>query len=71
MTDSRSPRDESAPLGLRPREAAKALGISERSLWSLTKSGKIPHVRLGRSVIYPVATLKDFLNSNTEGGKDR
>ena len=25
-----------APLALRPRDAARALGISERTLWSLT-----------------------------------
>jgi excisionase family DNA binding protein len=41
------PTDLSAPLALRPREAAKALGISARHLWQLTKDGHIPCVRVG------------------------
>lgn len=48
-------------LGLRPREAAKMLGISERHLWSKTKAGEVPHFRLGRRVIYPVAGLERWL----------
>lgn len=57
-------------LALRPREAAKALGVSERTLWTLTKRGEIPHLRLGRAVIYPVETLKLWLarQSGAEGG---
>lgn len=52
-------------LSLRPREAAKALGISERLLWSLTQDGTIPCVRVGtgnRKVpLYPVALLDQWL----------
>jgi excisionase family DNA binding protein len=46
-------------LALRPREAAKALGISPRLLWQLTHDGVIPCVRVGggkrRTVLYPVS----------------
>lgn len=53
------------PLALRPREAAKALGISERTLWTLTHEGSIPCVRLGtgkrRAVLYPIADLQAWL----------
>lgn len=46
-------------LALRPREAAKALGISERMLWSLTAPrGTIPAVRIGTCVLYPVTGLQ-------------
>jgi excisionase family DNA binding protein len=52
-------------LALRPREAAKALAISPRLLWQLTKDGEIPCVRVGsgrrRSVLYPVAQLQAWL----------
>ena len=41
------PTDLSSPLALRPREAAKALGISARHLWQLTNDGHIPCVRVG------------------------
>jgi hypothetical protein len=46
-----------SPLALRPREAAAALGISERKLWSLTQAGNVPHVKLDRVTLYPVAAL--------------
>jgi excisionase family DNA binding protein len=54
-------------LALRPAEAAKALGISPRTLWSLTRDGHIPCVRLGGGkrhiVLYPVAALQTWLDS--------
>jgi excisionase family DNA binding protein len=55
------------PLALRPREAAKALGISDRTLWALTKAGKVPFVRLGRSILYPLHTLREWLDKQTGG----
>lgn len=61
------------PLAYRPREAAKVLGISERTLWQLTHDGKVPCVRLGtgkrRAVLYPVAELQAWLSR--EAGADR
>ena len=54
-----APTVASTALALRPREAAKALGISERMLWSLTAPrGTIPAVRIGTCVLYPVAGLQ-------------
>ena len=59
------PTTNPSPLALRPREAAKALGISARHLWQLTKDGHIPCVRVGsgkrRTVLYPVADLQAWL----------
>jgi excisionase family DNA binding protein len=49
-------------LALRPREAAKALGVSERSLWEWTHRGDVPHVRIGRTIMYPVDALRAWLN---------
>jgi predicted DNA-binding transcriptional regulator AlpA len=50
-------------LALRPREAAKALGIGERKLWEVTAdhTSGIPHVRLGKVVVYPVDELRRWL----------
>lgn len=53
-------------LALRPKEAAKALGIGVRLLWSLTNSGRIPHLKLGRTVLYPVAELERLLAEETD-----
>jgi excisionase family DNA binding protein len=56
-----------ASLALRPREAAEVLGISERFLWDLTRTGVVPCVRLGKgkrqAVLYPVSTLHEWLAS--------
>ena len=56
-------------LALRPRKAAKALGISERSLWEWTHRGDVPHVRVGRTILYPVDALREWLRRRAEAGK--
>ena len=62
--------DNSIPcLALRPKQAAKALGIGERLLWSKTNIGEIPHVRIGRAVIYPIDLLREYLNEQAKGVK--
>jgi excisionase family DNA binding protein len=53
-------------LALRPREAAKALGVSERSLWEWTHRGDVPHVRIGRTILYPVDALRNWLCRRTD-----
>lgn len=60
---------ESPPvLALRPREAARVLGISERLLWSLTNRGEIPHLKLGRATLYPVDQLQEWLRERAKKG---
>lgn len=61
------PKNESAPvLALRPRDAAKALSISERTLFSLTDAGEIPVVRVGQCKLYSVDSLRAWLESKAE-----
>lgn len=52
---------ETPCLSMRLPEAAKALGISERLLWEWTNKGVVPHIRLGKAILYPVDSLKDWL----------
>lgn len=47
---------------LRPREAAMALGISERQLWKLTNDGSIECVRINRLVRYDPLRLREFID---------
>jgi len=54
------------PLAMRPQIAAKAIGISERTLWSLTKRGAIPHSKIGECVVYPTAAILAWLEEITE-----
>lgn len=67
------PTNLPSPLALRPREAAKALGISPRLLWQLTKDGQIPCVRVGsgkrRAVLYPLADLQAWLTQQAQATK--
>jgi len=58
-------------LALRPKEAARAIGIGERKLWEITadrKSG-IPHVRLGKAIVYPVEDLRRWLAERAKNRK--
>ena len=48
-------------LALRPREAAKALSVSTRTLWGWTRVGLVPHVRVGKAVLYPTDLLQEWL----------
>lgn len=71
MTNDRptaAPEPAIPALSLRPREAALALGIGERKLWELTNSNAIPHVHIGRAVLYPVDGLREWLAREAEGG---
>jgi hypothetical protein len=54
-------------LGLRPRQAAEALGLSERGLDELRKRGQAPpSVLLGRARIYPTRLLMEHLEALAE-----
>lgn len=59
---SRAPRPDDPPaLLVDAREAARRLAISSRTLWTLTRRGELPAVRIGRSVRYSVADLAAYV----------
>jgi excisionase family DNA binding protein len=45
------------------REAAAALGISERKLWDLTNEGAIPCIRIGRAVRYDPGDIRTWIDA--------
>lgn len=47
------------------KKAAKALGIGVRLLWEMTNRGEIPHAKLGRRIVYPVADLRKWLSEQS------
>lgn len=49
------------PMLLTPRQAARALNISERTLWQRTKDGVIPAIKLGHLVRYSPDDLRDWI----------
>jgi excisionase family DNA binding protein len=56
-------------LAMRPRDAAKALGISPRLLCQLTHDGQIPFAKVRRTVLYPTADLQAWLSRQADGAK--
>lgn len=69
--------DASRYVSVRAREAARALGISERTLWELSSPrGPIPCVRVGNGkrqiVLYPLVELQAWLTkqAGTASGGD-
>jgi len=48
-------------LLLTPQEAARSLNVCERTLYSLTKAGELPAVRIGRAVRYDIADLRAWI----------
>jgi predicted site-specific integrase-resolvase len=59
-----------SPLALRPRDAARMLGVSPRTLWGWTRDKLIPCVRVGtgkrKTVLYAVADLQAWLTRQAE-----
>jgi putative molybdopterin biosynthesis protein len=52
---------------LTAREAAAFLRISERNLHAKTKTLQVPHVRLGRRVLYPRSELEAWIRASIQG----
>ncbi len=44
------------------RQAAKSLGICEKTLWTLTQTKEIRCIRIGRVVRYDPADLREWIN---------
>lgn len=53
------------PLAMRPKVAAKAIGICPRTLWSLTQRGEVPYARVGKAVVYPTSAILAWLEEIT------
>ena len=54
---------KSGLLLLTPKQAAEALSISPRKLWSMTANGEIAHLKIGRLTRYSIDDLKAFIDS--------
>jgi excisionase family DNA binding protein len=58
---SSKPATEQSRITLWVNEAAEALGISSRPLFTLLKSGEIPHSKINRAVLIRVSDLEEFI----------
>jgi excisionase family DNA binding protein len=48
-------------------QASEILAVSPRTLWGLTASGEIPHLRIGRCVRYSLDDLRNWIQQKKEG----
>jgi excisionase family DNA binding protein len=55
------------PSLIKPAEAAQMLAIGKRALWARTKSGEIPHIKIGKSVRYSVEALEAWIRERLVG----
>ena len=58
-----TPETTVQPMLLTARQTARMLSISERSLYSLTKAGDLPVVKIGRSVRYDPVDIRAWIES--------
>jgi excisionase family DNA binding protein len=52
------------PMTLTAVDAARALNISPKTLWTLTARGEIAVVKIGRRVLYRPSDLQAFVDGN-------
>ena len=60
------PVDLAGRLALRPAEAARALGVAERTLRDWMRNEGLPFVRVGGAVLVPTAQLRAWLAQRLE-----
>jgi excisionase family DNA binding protein len=59
-------KEAAVRLLVSPREAARLLSVCERTIYTLTKAGEIPAVRIGRAVRYSMDDLKEWIRRASE-----
>ena len=56
-------------LLLTPKQAAAALSISPRKLWSMTANGEIPYLKIGRLTRYSIDDMQTYIIDHKQGGE--
>ena len=69
LSEDRRPAAFHDRLALRPKEAASALGVSERTLRQMLP--ELPHVRMGSRVVIPVRLLEEWLRTHAQTEENR
>ncbi len=63
ITTTKPPLAETAQL-LTAKETAKRLSISERHLYTLTRSGELPCIHIGKAVRYSLVTIQHWIDQS-------
>jgi excisionase family DNA binding protein len=67
------PRNEHSmsPLLVSQPEAARLLGVSERTVFQLRADGKLPAVKIGAAIRYDVEDIKKYIGAAKIGGAEQ
>ena len=59
------------PALLTTQEAAKFLNVSERHFWTITETGLIPRLKIGRSVRFKMQDLVRYIDGLRSDGMNK
>ena len=57
------------PLVVTEREAARRLGISPRTMWTLRNAGQVPFIKIRGAVRYAVTDLIELIERNRQSAE--
>ncbi len=55
------------PITVSVTEAAKLLGVSKPTVYSMIRGGGLPHISLNRRTLIPVDRLREWVNERAGG----
>ncbi|HZZ26716.1 MAG TPA: helix-turn-helix domain-containing protein [Pirellulales bacterium] len=56
------------PLLLSIKQAARTLNLSERTVWTLVHTQQLPHLRIGRRLLFSRSALEAWITRQQTGG---
>lgn len=59
--------ERSELLAFTPAQVAEKLGLGRTTVYQLLSSGRLPAIRIGRSVRVPASALHDWLSKQASG----
>ena len=51
-------------LGYTSQDLATAFGVTRQTIWNMAKDGRLPCIRLGRVLRFPVSAVRAALKQN-------
>lgn len=62
-----------SPLLLSMAQAARAINVCERTVWTLVNDGELPHIRVGRRVLISWSAIERWIASkeSSDRGESR
>ncbi len=52
------------------KQLAEMMGLNESAIYQLTSQKRIPHVKIGRRVLFPVEVVRKWLEEHAVSAKD-